>query len=195
MAVKDILVTLTTYPTPTPISAVHDAIAFATALEAKISAVACEVTMPPTGSILADALFAFPAMNAAATKESLTNAENLLSEFRDVAEKHGVFQDKILVQCLVTKVPDLFVEYARLRDLTIVPVPHGAHVYQWYAESIIFESGRPTLIVPHTRRRTGAISLDTVAVAGTSVDPRRGPLRTRFRFWRKLSVRRCNSRK
>jgi nucleotide-binding universal stress UspA family protein len=59
----------------------------------------------------------------------------------------------------------LFIEYAMLRDFTIVPVPVGKLVAPWYAEAIIFGSGRPTLILPHIRKRAGAFALDTVAVA------------------------------
>ena len=165
MAIKDILLALTTWPEPTPISAVDEAIAFAVALEARISAIACEVTMPPTGNKLADVLFDFPAVDAAEAKKSSTNAENLLVSFQDAAEKRGVFQDRILEQCLTSEVPNLFIEYAMLRDFTIVPVPVGELVDQWYAEAIIFGSGRPTLILPHIRKRAGAFALDTVAVA------------------------------
>jgi nucleotide-binding universal stress UspA family protein len=165
LAAKDILLALTTWPEPTPISAGDEAIAFAVALEARISAIACEVTMPPTGNKLADVLFDFPAMDAAETKKSSANAVNLLGAFQDAAERRGVFQDRILEQCLTSKVPDLFIEYAKLRDLTIVPVPEGEHVDRWYAEAIIFGSGRPTLIMPHKRKRAGALALDTVVVA------------------------------
>ena len=165
MAVNDILLALTTYPEPTPVSAVYEAIAFAVALDARISAIACEVTMPPTGNKLADVLLDIPAIDAAEAKKSSTNAKNLLVAFQDAAEKRGVFQDRILEQCTTSEVPDLFIEYAKLRDLTIVPVPEGEHFDQWYAESIIFGSGRPTLIVPHTRKRAGAFALDTVVVA------------------------------
>src|SRR5450759_3783746 len=161
----DILLALTTYPEPTPVSAVEDAIAFAVALEARISAIACEVTMPHTGNKLADVLLDLPAIDAAEAKKSSTNAENLLVVFQDAAEKRGVFQDRILEHCLTSEVPDLFIEYAKLRDLTIVPVPEGEHIDQWYADAIIFGSGRPTLIVPHTRKRAGAFALDTVVVA------------------------------
>jgi nucleotide-binding universal stress UspA family protein len=165
LAVNDILLALTTYPEPTPVSAVYEAIAFAVALDARISAIACEVTMPPTGNKLADVLLDIPAIDAAEAKKSSTNAKNLLVAFQDAAEKRGVFQDRILEQCTTSEVPDLFIEYAKLRDLTIVPVPEGEHFDQWYAESIIFGSGRPTLIVPHTRKRAGAFALDTVVVA------------------------------
>ena len=165
MAFKDILLALTTYPEPTPVSAVDEAIAFAAAVGARISAIACEVKMRVPGSPLGNALLDIPAMAAAEAKKSSTNAEKLLVAFQDAAEKHGVFQERILEQCLTSEVPELLVEYARLRDLTIVPVPEGDYVDQWYAESIIFGSGRPTLIVPHTRKRAGAFALDTVVVA------------------------------
>jgi len=52
------------------------------------------------------------------------------------------------------------VEYARLRDLTILPASSD----QWYAEAVIFGSGRPTLILPTNLKRR-PFQLATVAVA------------------------------
>ena len=89
----------------------------------------------------------------------------ILVAFQDAAEKHGVFQERILEQCLTSEVSELLVEYARLRDVTILPVPEGDYVEQGHAESIIFGSGRPTLLIPHARKRAGAFALDTVVVA------------------------------
>ena len=165
MAVKDILLALTSYPEPTPVSAVDEAIAFTVALGARISAIACEVKMRVPGNPLGTAFLNIPAMAAAEAKKSSTNAETLLVTFQDAAEKHGVFQERILEQCLTSEVSELLVEYARLRDVTIVPVPEGDYVEQGHAESIIFGSGRPTLIIPHARKRAGAFALDTVVVA------------------------------
>ena len=165
MAVKDVLLALTTYPEPTPVSAVDEAIDFAAAIGARISAIACEVKIRGPVNIMASALLDFPAMAAAETKKSSSNAENLLAAFQDAADKRGVFQERILEHCLTSEVPDVLIEYARLRDLTIVPVPEGEHVDQWYAKSIIFGSGRPTLVVPQTRKRAGAFALGTVVVA------------------------------
>ena len=105
------------------------------------------------------------ALAATEAKKSSTNAKNLLAAFQDAAEKHGVLQDRILEHCLTSEVPDVLVEYARLRDLTILPVPVGDHFDQWYAELIIFGSGRATLVVPHTPKRPGAFALDAVVVA------------------------------
>jgi nucleotide-binding universal stress UspA family protein len=165
MAFKDVLLTLTSYPDPTPVAVIDEAIDFAAAVGAKLSAIACGVKIRAPGSFLADVLLDIPAMAAAETKKSSDNAEALLAAFRDAAEKRGVFQERILEHCLVSEVPDLLIEHARLRDLTIVPVPEGEFFDQWYAESIIFGSGRPTLVVPQTRQRTGAFSLNTVVVA------------------------------
>jgi nucleotide-binding universal stress UspA family protein len=165
MEVKDILLALTTYPEATPVSAVDEAVAFAAAVGARISAIACEVKIQAPGNILAGALLDVAALVAAEAKKSSTNAKALLTAFQDAAEKRGVFQDRILEKCLTSEAPGVLVEYARLRDLTIVPVPVGDYFDQWYAEAIIFGSGHPTLIMPHTRKRAGAFALDVVAVA------------------------------
>jgi nucleotide-binding universal stress UspA family protein len=165
MSFKDVLVALTTYPEPTPVSAVDDAVDVAAALGAKISAIACEVKIRAPGSPLGNYLLDIPAMVATEVKKSATNAQQLLTAFQAAAEKRGAFQERISEQCLTSEVPDVFIEYARLRDLTIVPVPEGDYIDQWYAESIIFGSGRPTVVLPYTRKRTGSFALETVIVA------------------------------
>src|SRR6516225_9503064 len=52
MAFKDLLLALTTYPEPTAVSALDDAVAVSAALGARISAIACEVTFHMPGSPL-----------------------------------------------------------------------------------------------------------------------------------------------
>jgi nucleotide-binding universal stress UspA family protein len=165
MSFKDVLVALTTYPEPTPVSAVDDAIDLAAALGAKISAIACEVKINVPGTLLGRRFLNVPAMIGDEAKKSATNAQQLVAAFQGAAEKRGVFQERILEHCLTSEVPELLVEYSRLRDLTIVPVPEGDYLHQWYAESVIFGSGRPTVVLPHVRKRTGSFALDTVIVA------------------------------
>ncbi|BEV46784.1 universal stress protein [Afipia carboxidovorans] len=165
MAFKDVLLSLTTYPDPTPVSALEDPIAFAAAIGARISAVACEVKYRVPGSVFGNMLLNIPAIATTEFKKSAANAEELLSAFQSAAERKGVFGERITEQCLTSDTADVLIEHARLRDLTIVPVPDGDHLDQWYAQSIIFGSGRPTLVTPHARKRTGALTLNTVAVA------------------------------
>jgi hypothetical protein len=92
MAFKDVLLALTTYPEPTPVSAVDEAIDVAAAIGASISAIACEVKMRVPGNVLGNALLDIPA--AAERKKSSTNADALLMAFQDAAEKRGVFQER-----------------------------------------------------------------------------------------------------
>jgi len=76
----------------------------------------------------------------------------------------GVFQERIVQKCPMSEVPGVLVDYARLRDLTIVPVPERDHIGSWYAEAIIFGSGLPTMVLPEARKRL-EFALNHVIVA------------------------------
>jgi nucleotide-binding universal stress UspA family protein len=164
MTIRDILIALTTYPEPTPVAAVDDAISWAAILGARASAIGCVITDDMPGGIIGDLIFDMPGIIAAERKRSAANAEKILMAFQNSAERRGLFQERILQHCLSAKIPDMFVEYARLYDLTIVAVPEGDYVDQWFAESVIFGSGRPTIILPFQRMRP-EVSADTVVIA------------------------------
>jgi hypothetical protein len=66
MPFKDILIALTTYPEPTAVSAVEDAVSISVALGARISAIADQVKIPVPESVLSHALGDIPAMIGAA---------------------------------------------------------------------------------------------------------------------------------
>ena len=164
MAFKDLLLALTTYPEPTAVSALDDAVAVSAALGARISAIACEVTFHMPGSPLGKTFLDIPAMAAGESKKSSDNAEKLLAAFEDSAQRSGVFQERIVQQCLMSEAPGVLVDCARLRDLTIVPVLERDHIGSWYAEAIIFGSGLPTMILPEARKRPD-FALNAVIVA------------------------------
>ena len=86
----------------------------------------------------------------------------MLAAFDTAAKKAGILHETYLEKCPTFAVPDLLVDYARLRDFTIVPVPESYD--QWYAEAVIFGSGRPTLVVPESPRPR-PFELGTIAVA------------------------------
>jgi nucleotide-binding universal stress UspA family protein len=44
-------------------------------------------------------------------------------------------------------------------------MPEGDQLQHWYTESVIFGSGRPVLVVPHTSERSSAFELGRVVVA------------------------------
>ncbi|UGY11862.1 universal stress protein (plasmid) [Bradyrhizobium septentrionale] len=162
MAFKDILLTLTNYPDPTPVSVLDDAVSIAATLGAHLAAVSCEVHVEVPGNILSGAIPNISGIIAGAAEKSRNSARNLLAAFDAAAEKSGVLHEAIMEKCLTYQVADLLVEYARLRDLTIVPIPESYD--QWYAEAMIFGSGRPTLILPEAPR-SRPFELGTVVVA------------------------------
>ena len=162
MAFKDILLTLTSYPEPTPVSVLGDAVAIAATLDAHLAAVSCEVHVQLPGNFLSGSVANIHGIIAGEAEKSRQSASGLLAAFDAAAEKAGVPHETIAEKCLTFEVPDLLVDYARLRDLTIVPVPESYD--QWYAETVIFGSGRPTLILPQTPR-SRPFELNTVAIA------------------------------
>ncbi|MGZ5872833.1 MAG: universal stress protein [Bradyrhizobium sp.] len=160
MAVKDILLTLTSYPEPTPVSVVDDAISVASALGAHIAALSCELHVQVPGHFISGAAVGLPGVIAGEAGKSRRNAQDLLAAFEAAAVKSGVSRESILQKCKSFEAPDLLVEYARLRDLTIMAESDD----RWYAEAVIFGSGKPTLILPQ-RPRPRPFELGTVAVA------------------------------
>jgi nucleotide-binding universal stress UspA family protein len=140
----------------------EDAASIAAAFDAHLADVACEVHVDVPGHFLSGSIANIPGLIAGETERSRKSAKDMLAAFEAAADKAGILHETHLEKCPTFAVPDLLVEYARLRDLTIVPVPESYD--QWYAEAVIFGSGRPTLILPEAPRpRT--FELGTVAIA------------------------------
>jgi nucleotide-binding universal stress UspA family protein len=160
MAFKDILVALTSYPEPTPVSVVEDAVSVAAVFGAHIAALSCEMHVQLPGHFISGATVGLPGIIAGEAGKSRRNAQDLLAAFDAAAEKSGVSRESILQKCKTFEVPDMLVEYARLHDLTILPESND----RWFAEAVIFGSGKPTLVLPQ-RPRSRPFELGTVAVA------------------------------
>src|SRR6516164_10065236 len=160
MAIRDILLTLTSYPDPTPVSVVDRAVSFASALDAHIAAISCEVRIQVPGSFLSFGVAG--GIAAGEAHRSYDIAQALLVAFEAAAQKAGVLHETIHEKSLTYRVPERLVEYARLRDLTVVSVPESYD--QWYAEAIIFGSGRPTMVLPESAA-SRPFELNTAVVA------------------------------
>jgi hypothetical protein len=160
MAFRDIMVALTSYPEPTPLSVVDDAVSVASALGAHIAALTCEQHVQVPGHFISGAAVGLPGIIAGEARKSRKNAQDLLAAFEAAAAKSGISGESILEKCATFETLELLVEYARLRDLTIMPESND----RWYAEAVMFGSGRPTLILPQNPR-SRPFELGTVAVA------------------------------
>lgn len=160
MAFKDILLTLTSYPEPTPLSVIDDAVSVASAVGAHIAALSCEIHVEVPGHFISGAAVGLPGIIAGEAARSRKNAQDLLAAFEAAAARSGISSESVLEKCRSFEAPDLLVEYARLRDLTIM----AASDDRWYAEAVIFGSGKPTLILPNSPR-SRPFEPGTVAVA------------------------------
>jgi nucleotide-binding universal stress UspA family protein len=160
MAVKDILLVLTSYPEPTPVSVIKKAIAIASALGAHLAALSCEVFVELPGHFMSGSVVGLPGIIAGEAAKSRKNAQELIAAFDAEAARAGVSCQSNDLRCNSSELSRLLVDYARLRDLTIMPESDD----RWYAEAVIFGSGRPTLILPRNPR-SATFALGTVVVA------------------------------
>ena len=183
MAFKDILLTLTSYPEPTPASVVEDAVSIAATLGAHLAAVSCEVHVQMPGNFLAGSIANIPGIIAGEAEKSRKSAKDLLAAFDAAAQRPASCTRASWRNAPPSRFRICLVDYARLRDLTIVPVPESDD--QWYAESVIFGSGRPTLILPETPRSrpfelgTVVVAWDFSRAAARAVSDATAPARTR----------------
>jgi nucleotide-binding universal stress UspA family protein len=104
-----------------------------------------------------------PALVDSEMKKSSDAAAELMARFEELARQAGVYQESVIKQCYASEAPDLLVREARLRDLTILSAVPEDYNYGWYAEAIVFGSGRPVLILPP--QVDSKFTLDRVVVA------------------------------
>lgn len=169
MPFKRILVVLKSFPVPTPTSAVEGAVEVAIAMKARISAVTFAIVPRMPRSAFGNASLNLPGLVAEEHRKIAAGAQEVLTAFKVTATAHGVLEDSILAKCEPSQALGLLTGYSRLHDLTVMPMPDGGYLSQldlhWYAETAIFDSGHPTIILPYDRKRAGPIRFDTIVVA------------------------------
>jgi len=165
MSIKDVMLALTTYPRATATAAVDYAVAFAEFMNCRMAAFVADIKMDVPRSVFGNSLLNVSGMVAAEIRKSKDNARALLAAFDAEADKRGVAHETIHETASTARIGALMAEYARLKDLTIVPIStDDDDVNEWYAETIAFRSGRPVLVVPENLAQPG-FKLDSVAVA------------------------------
>jgi nucleotide-binding universal stress UspA family protein len=169
MAFKRMLLLLRSYPTPTPASALGVAVDVAVTLGAKVSALSLAILPHVPKSILSGVIGDVPALVGQERQKITSGAEQLLQTFSELASQRGVLGEARYRKCAPSEVPDLLAGYARVNDLTVVPMPDGGYLDQldshWYLETALFDSGRPILVLPHGYHSPGAGAFGTVVVA------------------------------
>ena len=169
MSFRDILVVLRAYPATTPTTAVERAAEVVHAFRSHVSVIACAIRAHVPGNIMGNAIFDLSALVTEESRKSMDDARQLLTVFEGAIRKQGMICRRILETCRPSDVPSILVDHARLRDLTILPMPEGAYVTkldaQWYAEKLIFDTGHPVIILPQGREGTRPGTFDNVMIA------------------------------
>jgi nucleotide-binding universal stress UspA family protein len=164
MTIKDILLPLTSYPTPTQKRAIESAVALAATMGALVEAVAFEVNVQSPVGLYADPI-GVAGILAADRKKSADNAHQLLDAFEAIVKGVGIAYERRLLGCRLLEIPEHLAREARLCDLAMVPLRGPDASEQDIVEQLVFESGRPILVFPEDPDRMLPASLDNVAVA------------------------------
>lgn len=165
MSFKDLLLQLSSYPEPTPGAVIDQAVDFARAQQAHLTALTFKIEIPRVGNALANMLLDIPGMIAAEEKKSIDNARSVVGLFGSAAKSRDVAHEHMIESCPSSQLGAIMAEHARMHDLTIIPVGEHLGLQHYVAECVVFGSGRPTLILPEVPRRTEPLHLGAVGVA------------------------------
>ena len=169
MVIKDILLPLVGEPGAAAIAAIEKCTAVAGSIGARVTAMAVEqdILVRPKVAISSDL------ENAAAAEagRSVSNAHNLLTVFDTAATRFGVRNERWLQRFAAADIPANLAVWARLKDLSLVPVKPHDDQSEKIVERLIFESGRPILMCPEEFAGELAVAFDNVVIAWDHTAP------------------------
>lgn len=147
MSLQDILLHIDTYPEPTSDAAIDAAVDVAALLGAQITALALRLSIPVKSNIIAEHLIGLTDLAREEEARSLAVATHGLDRFKARAESRGVFRGVLLETTQLPNFAQHVAQRARARDLCIVPVGGALDGQDGVAETLIFHSGRPVLLM------------------------------------------------
>lgn len=159
--IKDILLPLPSYPKTASPNELRRAVDMARLLEAHLTGLVVETAVPMP---VAFHPYSAELETQLRTRQSEVHAvaQAQLDAFEAEAGRAGIKRQGIIV-----KVPDgnthPAMDYARLRDLTVVPFITESQNCSDLVQALVFESGRPVLVMPESQQDT--FSLDRIVVA------------------------------
>lgn len=149
--IKHMMLTLLSHPEPTPPWALAAADALAVHLDAELCAALAVIAIPDVTNALARRLAGADEAIAAENRRSLDHAEVLAARFASVigsSDPHRL--TRIPASHIVD--PNPIASRARLYDLALLPL-YGHPDTRWLIEGLLFESGRPLLLMPECGAR------------------------------------------
>jgi nucleotide-binding universal stress UspA family protein len=167
MAIRQILFYLPTYPDAPASSTLESAVFLAQSLGAKITGFVSRLNGDPSSwpSVPGAWPMDVPGLMTEAVRTSDANATRLAEEMNRIATEFGVnVQVRTNTTTLYAPQQPLF-DFARIHDLLVLPVPESDSFERDVINSAIFNTGRPTLLLPGGRGHKPLCALKTIVVA------------------------------
>lgn len=162
--IHDILLVLTSFPVPTERRAIETAVRLAEMHKASVSAIAFEMDIQSPIGLYADPLHVRGIL-AADSHKSAASARELLDAFESIAAEAGVERDRILLKAKPVEIPQRLADEAHFHDVALLALKDTDGPGQEVAQQLLFESGRPVLLLPDSGEGELSPMLDSVAVA------------------------------
>jgi nucleotide-binding universal stress UspA family protein len=162
MPIKDVVLPLVGEPTEATIAAINKCVAVAGDLGANICAVAVEEDILVRPQVISNDLDNSAAAEAV---RSVTDAQGLLKAFDSAAIRFGLRNEQKLVRWAAADIAPSLAKYARLKDLSFVPVKSHESRSEKIIEQLLFQSGRPILLCPEQRAAELPVAFNDVLIA------------------------------
>jgi nucleotide-binding universal stress UspA family protein len=169
MPIKDILLALVGEPDPAAIAAIDKCVALADNIGAKVTAMAVEEDILVRPKVTISGYLDDTAVTEAV--RSVSDAHGLLKAFDAAALRFGVRTQQKLDRLAAADIPAHFARWARLKDLSIVPVKPDGGQSERIVERLIFKSGRPILLCPEEFAAELATAFVDVVIAWDHTAP------------------------
>ena len=165
--IRQILLSLPTFPDRPPALTLESTALLAQTLGASLTAHIPQLSGNPQTwpAVIGTFPLDFPQMMNEAVLQSENNASALAGDVAKACAALGVPLDLRRSLTTLLASPDPLVDLARLHDLTVVPFPQSDALGSSYLQSVLFGSGRPTLLLPAGTGKKKLQSLDRIVVA------------------------------
>lgn len=170
MTIRDVFVPFLTYPDAPATDTIDAAARIASALKANLSALVLELDPHRSAwpSSLGGYLVNLKGMIAEAIARSRANTESVFDKLQNETGHHRTGVELMREYTTLFPSPQPLVQHSRLHDLSILFQSILGGEGRSLGEAIVFESGRPALVIPDGKETTAFKKTGTAIVAWDS---------------------------
>ncbi|SFN47088.1 universal stress protein [Dokdonella immobilis] len=143
---RDIILYIDSYPEPASVEAIDQAVRFAAAIDAEMTAFAVQVEINAPRNWLAERLISLGGLCAEEEAKSKAHCQSAIATYSEKLAAYGVRGDVSVTRENLADVGTHVALQARTRDLCLVPSTNHPEGQRWVAEAVVFQSGRPVIL-------------------------------------------------